>query len=40
VSVTKLSGVRIGGYSEDMTFVSKGALANHIAFVDGYEVWG
>jgi len=40
VSVKKLTDKRIGGYSEGITFVDKGDLANHIAFVDGFEVWG
>ncbi len=39
-SVTKLSGACVGGYSEDITFVSKGPLTDHIVFTDGYEAWG
>lgn len=37
--VTVLDRVRIGGYAEDITFVSTGPLANHIILVDGYDVY-
>jgi hypothetical protein len=38
--VTVLSRTRVGGYAEELTYVAKGPLANQIAFVEGYEVWG
>lgn len=38
--VDVLQRVRLGGYAEDVTYVSHGPLARHIVFVDGYEVWG
>jgi hypothetical protein len=31
---------RVGGYAEDLAFVTTGPLANHIVMVQGFEVWG
>lgn len=39
-TVTLLDRAKIGGYSEDITFVTNGPLANHIIVLDGYEVYG
>jgi hypothetical protein len=37
---TVLSRARLGNNVEDITFVTKGPLANHVVTVDGYEVFG
>ena len=36
---TVVSRTRIGGYSEDITFVSRGRLKNQIVILDGFEVF-
>lgn len=36
---TVISKARIGGFSEDITYVSTGSLKNKIAILDGYEVF-
>jgi len=36
---TVVSRTRIGGYSEDITYVSRGRLRNNIVILDGYEVF-
>jgi hypothetical protein len=38
--ITVLDRVRIGGFAEDLAYVTTGPLAHHIAFVEGYEIWG
>ncbi|MEK6301400.1 MAG: hypothetical protein AABO41_11810 [Acidobacteriota bacterium] len=38
-SQTVVSRTRIGGYSEDITYVSRGRLRNNIVILDGYEVF-
>ena len=35
-----LTRARLGGYAEDLAFVTNGPLANHIVMVEGYEIWG
>ncbi|HKG14037.1 MAG TPA: hypothetical protein VKB12_11875, partial [Pyrinomonadaceae bacterium] len=37
---TVISRARIGNNVEDITFVTKGALSNHVVTLDGYEVYG
>src|ERR1051325_4092470 len=37
---TVITRARIGNNVEDITYVSKGALANHVVTLDGYEVFG
>src|SRR4051812_30358254 len=37
---TVLSRARLGNNVEDVTYVTKGALANHVVTLDGYEVYG
>jgi len=39
-TVRVLDRARIGGYSEDITFVTKGALSNQLIVLDGYDVFG
>ncbi|HEY0321153.1 MAG TPA: hypothetical protein VGC66_09385 [Pyrinomonadaceae bacterium] len=36
---TVLSRTRIGGYSEDITYVNSGALKDQLVFLDGYELY-
>ena len=36
---TVINKSRVGGYAEDITYVSKGKLKNHIIVMDGYEVF-
>ena len=38
--VSVLGRVRVGGFAEDLTYVRTGALAHHIVFAEGYEIWG
>lgn len=37
--VPVVSRARIGGYSEDITFVKSGQLKDHIALLEGYEIY-
>lgn len=37
---TVLGRARLGNNVEDVTYVTKGALSNHIVTLDGYEVYG
>lgn len=37
---TVLGRARLGNNVEDVTYVSKGALSNHVVTLDGYEVFG
>jgi len=39
VAQTALNHARLGNNIEDITFVNKGPLANHIVMLDGYEVF-
>jgi hypothetical protein len=36
---TVLSRTRIGGYSEDITYVTSGTLKDQLVFLDGYELY-
>src|SRR5687767_2231949 len=39
IAQTVISKSRIGGYAEDIAYISKGRLKNNIIIMDGYEVF-
>jgi len=38
--VKVLSNTRLGGYTEDLAYVTTGPLAKYLVLIEGYEIWG